>query len=682
MNQIQIGKIKNLVTVLNEYRDAYYNRQQPLVSDVEYDKLYDKLLELERVTGFVMANSPTQTVGYEVKSKLQKVKHNHPMLSLDKTKSVEELVSFFDNKESLLMLKLDGLTISVRYLNGKLVSAETRGNGEIGEDILHNAKVFENLPLHIECKDEVIIDGEAIITYQDFLKINKILIQKAKEEATTKGLSGEEFEQYVKEHSYKNPRNLASGSVRQLDNKIAADRHIKFIAWKMVKGSNSNSFTDRLYQLSGMGFEVVPYLYIGKNSKIALEKYISRLQKIAEEESYPIDGMVGSFDDIAYGDSLGMTGHHLRSQFAFKFEDEEVETVLKDIDWTMGKTGVLTPTAIFEPVEIDGTTVERASLHNLSIMDKLYPLSKWHSGLTLSVYKANQIIPQISKVEHKFDSCAKRLSPPTFCPLCHEKTEIKQENDTKILVCTNPHCKGKRLGQFSHFVSKNAMNIDGLSEAKLEKLIEEDFINDFIDIYELENNFPNDIAKLEGFGKKSVKKLFNAIHQSTNTTLDRFIYALCIPLIGRSASKTISKCFKGNFVQFYHALENEQYDWTQLEDFGDTMAESIRSYADEQNMEMIWELSQYMQFEEMNGQGDNSLDGKTFVITGKLNTFDNRDAAKEQIELHGGKVAGTVSKNTDYLVNNDILSTSGKNKKAKQLNIPIITEEELLIMLK
>lgn len=658
-----VNRMKELVKTLNQYRDSYYNKQKSEVSDYEYDQLFDELKRLEETTGVVLSNSPTQTVGYEVKSELKKVTHNHPMLSLDKTKSVDELAKFLGDKIGILMLKLDGLTVSLRYMNGQLVSAETRGNGEIGEDILHNAKVFSNIPLQIDYQDELIVDGEAIITWDAFERINAGLPEGEK---------------------YKNPRNLASGSVRQLDSKIAAERNIKFIAWKMVKGIDSNSFNKRLNILGDLGFEVTPRYIL---DRAVIGDMIDCLKGVAEHNGYPIDGMVLGYDDVSYGESLGMTGHHLRSQMAFKFYDEEVETTLKGIDWTMGKTGVLTPTAIFEPVEIDGTTVERASVHNISILEELELMT----GDTITVYKANQIIPQIAenlsaKARHNQVGIGQMdgfIHIPAKCPICGGDTEIRQDNSSQVLVCTNNNCKGKLLGRLTHFVSKNAMNIDGLSEATLEKLIELGFVESFIDIYELKAGFYDDIVELDGFGKRSVDKLMDAIEKSKNTTLDRFLYALCIPLIGRAASKTISNYFDGSFDRFYNEGCLKYFVFENLDDFGVSMSDSMRNYLDN-NIEMIKELAGYLTFQTVQKTNTSTanLSGKTFVITGSLNTFANRDAAKELIESLGGKVSGSVSAKTSYLVNNDINSTSGKNKKAKELGVPIITEEELLKMTK
>ena len=674
----KVKEMKELVTSLNQHRDAYYNQQNPTISDREYDDLFDKLLMLEKEVGIKMSNSPTITVGYTVKSELKKVKHSHPMLSLDKTKSVEDLRKFSGDKNSILSLKMDGLTCLLTYENGELIQAETRGNGEIGEDITHNARVFENIPLQIEYKGYLEIEGEAIITYEDFEKINSLIENP--------------------DDRYKNPRNLASGSVRQLDSSIAAKRHIRFIAWKVPKMDddivNYNSNLFRLNFVKYLGFDTVPLLTYTNFSSDSdnLEEMIESLKTQASINSYPIDGLVMAYDDIEYGESLGMTGHHPKHSLAFKFYDEVIETKITGIDYTMGKTGILTPTAIFEPVEIDGTTVSRASVHNISILEDL----ELCIGDTIEVYKANQIIPQVKRnisKEQRWEE-AKRggigqmdgyTYIPATCPICGGKTQLIMENSSTVLMCTNSNCKGKLLGKLTHFVSKNAMNIDGLSEATLEKFIEEGFIESFIDIYELKAGFYEDIVKLDGFGKRSVDKLMKAIEESKNTTLDRFIYALCIPLIGRSASKTISKHFNGDFKEFIEAWSKNcghYFDWTQLDDFGSNMDYSMSDFYLE-NHKMILELASYMNFKKpQTVQSDVSLDGLTFVITGSLNVFANRDEAKEKIESLGGKVSGSVSKKTSYLVNNDITSTSGKNKKAKELGIPIITEEELIKMLK
>ena len=520
----KIERIKELNQLLNEYRDSYYNDSVSIVTDREYDDLFDELKKLEEETNIIMTNSPTQMVGYEVKSELKKVKHSHPMLSLDKTKSVSDLKKFVKDEDCLLMCKMDGLTILLSYENGVLTQAETRGNGEEGEIITHNAKVFENIPLYIDYSGHLEIEGEAIITYDDFEKINKKLPEEKK---------------------YANPRNLASGSVRQLDSSVAAERHIRFIAWKMPgeKASMLTGFQDA----ESLGFEVVPYIYIEGIEK-DYDKHIETLKNLADKKGFPIDGLVVSYNDIAYGKSLGMTGHHPKHSLAFKFYDDIYPTKLLDVEFTMGKTGVLTPTAVFNPVEIEGTMVERASLHNLSIMKKL---GITHKGQTVNVYKSNMIIPQIDSAEIDSIEITDKnvISPVKVCPICDGDTKIVKDNDTEILVCSNPNCKGKLLGKLSHFVSKNAIRIEGLSEQTLQKFISLGWISSFQDIYKLSRH-KNEMYRLEGFGKKSSDKLLENIEKSRNTTLDRFLYSLCIPLIGRTASKDISKHCNHNIDTF------------------------------------------------------------------------------------------------------------------------------------
>lgn len=580
------------------------------------------------------------------------------MLSLDKCHTVEELIKFADNKDIVASIKLDGLTVSLTYINGSLVSAETRGNGHVGSDITEHVKQFKNVPLKINKSETYIIDGEAIITDRDFSEINK---------------NGE----------YKNSRNLASGTLSVLDTSLVAKRMLRFFAWDIIEGG-CNSLRDNLIEAKELGFDIVPFWSSINLDTKKLQNTIDYVFEYAKEEGLPCDGIVFKFDDIEYGKSLGATSHHFRNGIAYKAKDDVYETELIDVEFTMGKTGVLTPTAVFEPVEIDGTVVSRASLHNISIMKEL----NLCIGDIIEVYKANSIIPQVKRnVSAEQRQYADALEAPTideleYCPICHKKTKLVKENNSTVLMCTNDNCKGKLLGKLTHFVSKNAMNIDGLSEATLEKFIEEGFVESFVDIYELKHNFINDIMKLDGFGEKSVKNLLNSIEKSKNTTLDRFIYALCIPLIGRSASKTISKYFNGNFEKFYAACCMQKFDFKVLDDFGDAMSESINDYLNKYFFE-IGELSKYMYFEEINKTDENTnLSGLTFVITGSLNHFANRDEAKEKIEAAGGKVSGSVSAKTSYLVNNDVNSTSGKNKKAIELDVKIISEDELIEMLK
>ena len=652
----KIKRIKELVENLNIYRNAYYNNSESQISDYEYDNLFDELKQLEDETGVIMSNSPTHTVGYEVKSKLEKVKHSHPMLSLDKTKNVNDLVKFAGDKDCLLSLKMDGLTVLLTYDKGELIQAESRGNGEIGELITHNAKVFTNIPLNIEYKGRLEVEGEAIITYLDFEKINSKLSETDK---------------------YKNPRNLASGSVRQLDSNIAAQRHIKFIAWKVPKIEDEiksdDSFLFRLQFVKNLGFDIVPlFTYTNKSSdKENIEKIIESLKNKASEQGFPIDGLVMVYDSISYGESLGMTGHHPRHSIAFKFFEDEEETTLIDIGWQVGKTGVITPVAYFKSVELAGTTVEKASLHNISIIEKL----KLGIGDKITVYKSNEIIPQIRDNLTRSNT----WTFPDECPVCGGITKIVKENDSKVLMCDNPNCKGKLLGKLTNFVSKNAANIDGLSEQTLERLIELGWLNSFQDIYKLSEH-KDEMSKLDGFGKRSVEKLLDAIEKSRSITLDRFIYALCIPLIGRSASKTIAKYFNYDFKEWYQIGISQPFRYTLLDDFGETMQNSIHNFA--VNMDMIADLADEFSFEKVEEKSSSvDLSGKTFVITGSLIHYKNRDELVGVIESLGAKVSGSVSAKTSYLINNDVTSTSGKNKKAKDLGVPIISEEDFLKMI-
>lgn len=647
-------RIKRLIKQLNEYRDSYYNEARPVVSDAAYDKLFDELSELEKETGVVYANSPTQTVGYVVKSELEKVKHSHPMLSLDKTKSVDDLVKFAGEKDCILSLKMDGLTCLLTYENGELVQGETRGDGEVGELITHNAKVFDNIPLTIDYKGHFEIEGEAIITYDDFNKINEFLSDDKK---------------------YKNPRNLASGSVRQLDSKIASQRHIKFIAWKVPTEVASNSFINRLQYAAELGFDTVPFLPIRGNSNAEfINIVIEQLQRQANERRFPIDGLVATYNDITYGESLGMTGHHPKHSIAFKFYDEEVETVLKNIEWSMGKIGSLTPVAIFDPVEIDGTMVERASLHNVSILTKL----DLQIGDTIIVYKANQIIPQVKENLSAKDRESSYIRIPSQCPVCESSTQIVKENDSEVLMCTNPHCKGKLLGRVSHFVSKKGMDISGLSEETIKKFIELGWITEITDVYNLGQHYDR-LSTMSGFGKKSVDKLRKSIENSKTVRLDKFITSLSIPGIGTSQSKELTKEFR-TWNDFRDASVG-CYNFTQIDGFGDVLNKNIHSWFKDM-CDIADKLASLMTFKvEGKQNADNSLDGKSFVVTGKVFRFKNRDEVKAEIEKRGGKVTGSVTKSTYALINNDIESNSSKNKKAKELDVQIINEDQLIEML-
>lgn len=656
MNSIELDIMKGMVSILNEASNAYYNTGHPIMTDAQFDARLADLKQFEEETGFILSNSPTQNVGYKILTELKEVEHSYPMLSLEKCHTVEELVKFANNKELVASIKLDGLTCRLTYEDGALVRAETRGNGYVGSDITEHVRHFKNVPLKINKEGTYIIDGEAIITNDDFAEINK---------------DGE----------YKNSRNLASGTLAVLDTSLVAKRRLRLLGWDVIEGG-TNSLVDNLNEAKELGFDVVPNWHIINLNPKKLDGTIIYIFDYAKDEGLPCDGIVFKFNDIEYGKSLGSTSHHFRNGIAYKAEDEVYETKLIDVEFTMGKTGVLTPTAVFEPVEIDGTTVERASLHNISILKDL----NMCIGDTIEVYKANQIIPQVKRnISAEQRQYVEAIEAPTidgidYCPICHGETKFVTENSSTILVCTNELCKGKLLGKLTHFVSKNAMNVDGMSESTIEKFIELDWLTCFEDIYNLKYHF-YEMIEMDGFGVTSVKKLLQAIDTSKNTTLDRFIYALSIPLIGRSASKTISKYFNGDFNRFYKVCCIDGFDFTILDDFGEAMNESINNYMNN-NVVMIGNLAKEMNFEKPQAiSSSNALEGKTFCITGSLNHFTNRDEAKEKIESAGGKVSGSVSAKTSYLVNNDTASTSGKNKKAKELNIPIISEDELIKML-
>ena len=638
----KIDRIKELTELLNKASDSYYNTGDTIMEDHEFDTLLEELCSLEQETGFVMVTSPTHKVGYEVKSELQKVIHNHPMLSLAKTKDWNEFIIYFGSKDVVGMLKMDGLTCSLRYVNGRLVSAETRGNGEIGEDIFHNIKTVKTVPQKIPYKDELIVDGEIICTYED-------------------------FEPFSTE--YKNPRNFASGSIRLLDSNECAKRPLTFVAWNVIKGfDNENSFLRKLVLIDELGFTVVPWT--SSFDWDAKEFLVNKAKKLG----YPIDGLVGRFDDIKYGESLGTTSHHSNAAYAFKFYDELTETTLRDVEWTLGRTSVLTPTAVFDSVDIDGSSVSRASLHNISIMKNL-GLTK---NCTIRVFKANQIIPQVDSADKDGDI---PIKIPTKCPVCGGATSIKQDNESEVLVCTNPDCIGKKLARFTHFVSRKCMNIDGLSERTLELLISNNLIRNFRDIYHLKEHVGK-LCTLDGMGKKSVENLLNSIEKSRDVKLENFIAALGIPNIGLSAAKAISKKFNGSHYDFVLALANDNYDFSQIDDFGEITNKSLHDWWHSKDP-MVELLPMEVNFIVENDTGSSSnLDGKSFCITGSLTHYANRDALVKAIEDNGGKYVSSVSKKTDYLINNDKNSTSGKNKKAIDLSIPIISEEDFLNMIK
>lgn len=641
-------EIRFLIEKLNEASDAYYNKNNPIMKDFEFDIIMDELRELEAETGIIYSDSPTQRVGYEVKSNLEKVAHEHPMLSLDKTKSFEDVKKFVGNKPALIMFKLDGLTIAVTYEDGKLVRAETRGNGVIGEDVTHNARVFANLPLTIPTKEKVVVFGEAIIDYPTFHRINA---------------------QLPADKKYKNPRNLASGTIRQLDSKICAERGVRFVAWRGVEGFDSPGFARRLEIMQELGFEIVNWVWFDAKRPGLFDA----AKKAAEEKGIPIDGCVISFDDCRLIEQLGATSHHLRGQLAFKYDEDREYTTLRDIEWSMGKTGVLSPVAVFDPVELAGTTVERASLHNLKIMDELMI----RIGATVTVVKKNEIIPQIIACE---SNGVGAYQIPQHCPVCGSDTMI----DGDFVKCGNSHCRGKLLGELKHFVSRDAMNVDGLSEATLEFLIKMKWVTWYGELYNLENK--KDIwAKYDGFGKKSVEKILNALNKSRETTLARVINAMSIPGVGKSVAADIAKFCEDDFDRFVYVGMSKTEKFKDIDGVGDIMVEDIgKWFADALNVARLQTFKQCLKLSipEAVKVEDERLVGQTFVITGSLNHFKNRAELESVIKSNGGSVAGSVSKNTSYLINNDKESASSKNKKAQQLGVQIISEEDFMAMVR
>lgn len=645
-------RMQELVELLNKAGRAYYQEATEIMSNYEYDKLYDELLALEKELGITMANSPTVNVGYEVLSVLPKERHEKPMLSLDKTKEIEKLKEFLGNQEAVLSWKMDGLTIVLTYNNGELSKAVTRGNGEVGEVITNNAKVFKNIPLRIAYQGELILRGEAIITYSDFQKINDEI-----EEAEAK---------------YKNPRNLCSGSVRQLNNEITAKRNVKFYAFSLVKAEGvdfKNSRWNQLMWLKEQGFEVVEG---DKVTYKTIEDKVLYFQGKIPENNFPSDGLVLVYDDIAYGQSLGATSKFPRDSFAFKWADEIRETKLLEIEWSASRTGLLNPVAIFEPVELEGTTVSRASVHNISIMEEL----ELGIGDKIEVYKANMIIPQIAS--NLTRSGVKNI--PTECPVCHGKTEIRQISDTKALYCTNEDCGAKHLKSFSLFVSRDALNVEGLSEATLEKFIAKGFIAAYSDIFHLER-YAEEIKSMEGFGEKSYVNLQKSVEKARTTTLPKLIYGLGIANIGLANAKVICKEFHYDIEKMIHLTEE---DLNGISGIGPVIAKAYVDYFEnEKHVEELRKLLLELHIPEEEANTEAQIFANmNFVITGSVEHFANRNEVKAVIESKGGKVTGAVTSKTNYLINNDVTSTSSKNKKAKELGIPIITEEIFLEMLK
>lgn len=643
--ETDIAIMKQMIEQLNQAALVYYQGQDELMSNYEYDKLYDELLALEEKTGIVMSNSPTTHVGYETISELPKETHVAPMLSLNKTKEVSELVSFVGSQPGLLSMKLDGISVIVTYEAGRLVKALTRGNGEIGEVITNNAKTFVNLPGKISYDGQLIIRGEALILYSDFEELN------SQEEIAEK---------------YKNPRNLCSGSVRQLNNEITARRRVHFYACTIISTGQELSFDTKkegMKWLLEQGFDVVPYKEV---TAATLEQSVADFSMEVKKSDLPSDGLVLTFDDVAYSLSLGRTAKYPHDSIAFKWQDELAETTLLDIEWSASRTGLINPVAIFEPVELEGTTVTRASVHNISILNDL----ALGVGDTITVYKANMIIPQIYENQTQSGTC----HIPDCCPVCGEKTEFLNENGSIVLICPNKECYAKKIKLLSHFVSRNAMNIDGLSEATLEKLVNQGMIHSLADLFDLAK-YKDRIIEMEGFGEKSFDNLMESIEQAKEVPLANLIYSLGIKGIGLSMAKLIVRDFPYPITQM-NSLSVEEL--AGIDGIGEVLAQAfVQYFSDPENKQLVQRLSEILHVQYPVSSDTRPLEGKTFVITGSLKRFSNRQECKDRIEELGGKVAGSVSSKTTYLVNNDITSQSSKNKKAKELSVPIIDEEQL-----
>ena len=649
MENNQLNRMKELNRILKEAAEAYYAKDIEIMSNLEYDRLYDELVQLEEETGIILAGSPTQTVGYAAVDELPKEAHEKPMLSLAKTKVREELRDWLMDKEGLLSWKLDGLTIVLTYEEGKLTKAVTRGNGEVGEVITANAKCFQNVPLSIPHKGKLVLRGEAVISYSDFEKINAAI-----EDETLK---------------YKNPRNLCSGSVRQLNSAITAERSVNFFAFALVQ-CEGREFTHREEQVKFMqsiGFATVPYVKVDKDTiPEAIEGFAEKI----EDYDIPSDGLVLILDDIAYGESLGRTSKFPRDSIAFKWADELKETTLLEIEWSASRTGLINPVAIFEPVELEGTTVSRASVHNISIVRAL----KLGLGDKITVYKANMIIPQIAENLTQSDN----LEIPAVCPVCGGSTEVRQINEGQFLYCSNQSCAAKKIKLFSLFVSRDGLNIDGMSEATLEKFIAKGFLHEFSDLYHLDR-YKDEIISMEGFGQKSYDKLIQATEASRHTTLPKVIYGLGIAGVGLATAKLICRHFQYDYSAIVQAGVEEL---NEIEGIGDVIAQAfVRYFASEVNSAMVERLMCELEIqEEKTDAATQTLTGQVIVITGSLELFENRNALKDAIEAKGGKVTGSVTAKTTYLINNDITSTSSKNKKAKEIGVPIVTEKEFVDM--
>ena len=644
--------IRNFINALNKATEAY-DQGQPYLSDTDWDTMYYELEKLEKETGIIYPDSPTQTIHYDVVNNLKKVTHDHPMLSLQKTKDIEDIKEFIGGKAWIAMGKMDGLTCSLRYENGELVSAETRGNGIIGEDVTHNAKVIPSIPNHINTdEEEVIIDGEIICTYKNF----------------------ESFKE-----NYKNPRNFASGSIRLLDSKECEQRHLTFVAWDLIK-PKSYFLTNSLTALMFWGFKVTPFLnnkYFNDNN-YSYKDVIDDIKDMCKNESYPIDGIVFKYDDIAEYEAAGKTDHHFKGGIAYKFYDDEYETEVKDIEWTMGRTGQLTPVLVYNDIEIDGAICNRASLHNISVMKKL--MHGAFPGQRVYIYKANQIIPQVAYVQTNKPDNIPIIPIPEVCPYCGAPTEIRKDYDSEVLYCTNSACSGKLINRLDHFVGKKGLDIKGLSEKTLEKLIDWGWINSLEDIFKLQEH-RNEWIEKSGFGIASVDKILTAIEEGRNCTASKFIAAIGIPQIGKVASEDLIKVYH-TYNGFRHAVDfpDEDDRLYNIKGIGDVMIKILTSfdYTEADNIFDNYINEIITSVPEVKGQEDRKLKDKIFVITGKTSHFKNRNELKNFIEENGGKVTGSVSKKTNYLVNNDVNSISSKNKTAKELNIPVITEQQLI----
>lgn len=640
-------RMKELVDKLNQAAKVYYQGQDEIMSNFTYDQLYDELVALESKTGVILSGSPTQKVGYEVLSELPKETHPSPMLSLDKTKEVEQLVSWLGGKEGVLSWKMDGLTVVLTYEDGELSKAVTRGNGQVGEVITNNAKVFKNIPLTIPFKGQMVLRGEAVIPYSEFNKINQALDE---------------------EEQYKNPRNLCSGSVRQLNNEITAKRNVHFFAFALVSAEGidfMNSQEQKYIFMKEQGFDVVEYKRV---NAATISETVMWFSKKVSTNDFPSDGLVLIYDDIAYGDSLGSTSKFPRNAIAFKWADEVADTTLREIEWSASRTGLINPVAIFDPVELEGTTVSRASVHNVSIVKQL----ELGIGDTIQVYKANMIIPQIAKNLTR----SGKIEIAKVCPVCQEPTSIHSDNGVEVLFCENRNCLAKKIKSISHFVSRDAMNIDGMSEATIEKLVSKGLIHRIGDLFRIED-YREEIVPMEGFGEKSYENLVAAVNASKQTTVARFLYSLGVPNVGPANAKMICKAFDWDFNKVRHATEEEL---VAIDGVGPIIAKTfVDFFTDVENNNIIDDLLTLVSFEqEQQNDKVNNMEGIQFVITGSVNHFANRNAVKELIESRGGKVTGSVTSKTTYLINNDSMSNSLKNKKAKELNIPILTEEEFI----